>query len=379
MRILHVIGTIVRRRGGPVAALAGVIALSDRLGYQSSVLTVRLPGEEHRYPPATTIHRMPVSFPARAMASRSAAHWMARHHADYDLIVLHESYSFAVLQVGRRLLRCTTPYVMVPHASLHPSNLIRKATLKHLLGRTCIAPLLRQTRMVWTTSELERSQLQLFSATPRTLVLPLPVEPPAHPGDRARFRHLLGAADDDLLVAFAGRFDRVKQVGLLIRAVAACLARHPRLRLVLAGAGDAAAEKDLRALVAASGLAARTTFTGFIDAAARNDLLAGCDLFAMPSAWENFSVASVEAMQAGVPVLLSRNIGIGAAVVAAEAGWVCEPRLPDFADALAAIASAPAELSRRAGNARRLGASYAPSVLMECYATAIHQAADRHA
>jgi glycosyltransferase involved in cell wall biosynthesis len=354
-----------------------VIAICDQLGYRSELLTLQLPGEEHRFPPETIIHRMPASFPARFLASRRAANWIEKHHDEYDLIITHEIWPLMILQVGLRLCRCLTPFVMVPHASLHPSNLIRKAAFKYLLSRIVVARMLAQVNTVWTSSELELTQLHTFSTNPQTIVLPPPVEISARPGDRDRFRRKTGATEGDLIVAFSGRFHPVKQVDLLIRAVAAARTRYPQLRLVLAGAGKPSIEHDLRNLVAASDMKSCTTFLGFVGDEARNDLLAGCDLFAMPSTWENFSVASVEALQAGVPVLVSRHIGIADEVRTAAAGWVTEPVLPEFAAALGEIASSSSELKRRANNARALGAQFQPSKLMDRYARALQRAAAR--
>jgi glycosyltransferase involved in cell wall biosynthesis len=120
--------------------------------------------------------------------------------------------------------------------------------------------------------------------------------------DRASARRSLGATGDELVVGAVGRLVPVKNYGLLVRAFArvAASTRRP-VRLVLLGEGPERAA--LQAAAAASGIAARTALLGHRDDVA--DLLAGLDVFVLPSVSEGLSNTLLEAMAAGVPVVAS--------------------------------------------------------------------------
>ena len=117
--------------------------------------------------------------------------------------------------------------------------------------------------------------------------------------DRWDARKALGLPAAGPVVGCAARFDRVKRLDTLLRAVA----RVPdtTLRVVLVGRGDEAAR--LRALAASLGLGGRAVFPGEILDAAR--VFPAFDVYAAPSAKEGMPLAVLEAMALGVPVLAS--------------------------------------------------------------------------
>lgn len=109
-------------------------------------------------------------------------------------------------------------------------------------------------------------------------------------------------------VLFLGRVTVQKGPDYFVEAARRVLAVNPDVRFVLAGAGDMWAPLIERA--AALGIGDRLLFTGFV---ARDDvraLMASADVFVMPSVSEPFGLVALEAMEAGVPVILSRQSGV---------------------------------------------------------------------
>ncbi len=128
----------------------------------------------------------------------------------------------------------------------------------------------------------------------------------------------------------------------------------PRLTLVIAGddAGSGYAE-EVKRLAAALGIGERCRFVGEVRGEAKLDMLAGADAFALPSHSEGLPVAAIEAMAAGLPVILSA--GCNLPEVAAEgAGLVVEPESEMLALAIRRVFADPQAARTMGEYGRRL-------------------------
>lgn len=137
----------------------------------------------------------------------------------------------------------------------------------------------------------------------------------------APVRRELGIADDAVLVAAVGGMERNKGFDLLIDALAAL---DSGVHGVLVGGGREPDRQRMEERARSRGIADRVHFLGRrADAPA---VAAACDVFALPSRTEGFSVAMLEAMVARRP-LVAADVG-GAWEALAErdgrppAGWI---------------------------------------------------------
>lgn len=110
------------------------------------------------------------------------------------------------------------------------------------------------------------------------------------------------------VVLYVGRLVVEKGVQVLLRAFARLLTLFPEARLVVAGAGPYASE--LKHLAAVLNIAERVEFTGFVSETRRNELLGQSYVAVFPSLYEPFGIVALEAMAAGVPVIVSRTGGL---------------------------------------------------------------------
>lgn len=109
------------------------------------------------------------------------------------------------------------------------------------------------------------------------------------------------------LILFLGRLDEKKGLHVLVDA----LAQVPRslgAHLVVVGRGEAAYEAAIHSQVLRTGLDDRITFTGWLSGPDKADAFHAADLFALLSFNENFGITVVEAAQAHLPVLLTRDV-----------------------------------------------------------------------
>lgn len=110
------------------------------------------------------------------------------------------------------------------------------------------------------------------------------------------------------LVLFLGRVTLQKGPEYFLRAAKRVLEIEPAAHFVLAGTGDQLPRMVETA--AELGLGHRVLFPGFVDRARAAELYASADVFVMPSVSEPFGIVPLEAMDRGVPVIVSRQSGV---------------------------------------------------------------------
>lgn len=117
--------------------------------------------------------------------------------------------------------------------------------------------------------------------------------------DRAAARRVFGASDTDIVIGSVGRLVVVKNYQLLLRALGTILDSQARLVLI----GDGPERAELESLAVKQGLNGRVCLLGHREDVA--DLLAGMDIFVLPSLSEGMSNTLLEAMAAGLAVIAS--------------------------------------------------------------------------
>jgi glycosyltransferase involved in cell wall biosynthesis len=127
--------------------------------------------------------------------------------------------------------------------------------------------------------------------------------------------------------------------------------QEPRTRLLLAG--DGPERERLRRLAVKLGLRERTEFLGDIAHEQVPATLARLDVFAMPSTYEGFGVAALEAEAMEVPVVASAIYGLPDVVDDGVTGLLVPPKdVPALAQAILRLLSDEDE-RRRMGVAAR--------------------------
>jgi glycosyltransferase involved in cell wall biosynthesis len=126
--------------------------------------------------------------------------------------------------------------------------------------------------------------------------------------DGGEFRRRLGVGEGEKLVVTAIRLVKRKGPYLLLRAFSELAEEFPELRLVVAGEGPE--EEGMRRRAEEEGLEGRVEFLGRLPHERVAGLMAGADLFVLPSSVEAFGLVAVEAMAVGTPLVCPRTGGI---------------------------------------------------------------------
>jgi glycosyltransferase involved in cell wall biosynthesis len=355
MRILHVVPTYLpaTRYGGPIYSVHGLCAGLARRGHDVHVYTTNVDGPGvSAVPVGTPVPRDGVAVTyfstgagRRLYRSPSMGLALARTVGDFDLVHLHSVFLWPTAAAAAAARRAGVPYVLSPRGMLVSDLIRRKSQLikslwielferRNLAGAAC----------VHLTSALEAEDLgRLGLPARRICVIPNGLQTPADL-DGADRRE--GFARP--VVLFLGRINWKKGLDRLIPA----MAHIPGAELVIAGNDEDNDTPKLQQIASAAGVADRTHFVGPVHGERKWQLLAGAGVFALPSYSENFGIAVLEAMAAGVPVVVTPQVGLAATVAEVGAGIVVDGEPDRIGAAIAGLLADPA-LSRRMGEAGR--------------------------
>jgi len=371
VRVLHVIPSLSTLRGGPSVAVRTLAQSLASAGLEVHIAATDDDGPgRSAVPHATPLRDGAVTywhFPRQThfyTVSLPLARWLWRNVASYDLVHAHALFSFAPLAAAAAAAAHGVPFILRPLGTLSPYGMGRRRLGKRLSFHLIERHALSAAAAVHFTSEQECREAASLGVRFRPAIVPLPVPPPAvdlaHLRGRFRAAHPALAAQP--LALFLGRIDPKKGLDLLLPALAAARGRGTSLALAIVGAADPPYLAQLQASAAALGLGPEAlVWTGFLEGEARLAALADADLFVLPSYAENFGVAVVEAMAAGLPVIVSDQVGIQHEIAAAGAGIVVPCNAAALADALAALVGDPARRVRMGEAARHLAAErFAP-------------------
>lgn len=237
----------------------------------------------------------------------------------WDIVHCQGYHTFVAPLAMLAALRHKIPYVVTFHSGGHSSRLRNAA---RPLQQGMLRPLLLRAQRLVCVSRFEaeyfRERLQLPAE--RMVVIPngsnLPVVMPSQSVE---------TPGQDGLIVSVGRLERYKGHHKVIAALPAVLARHPHIRLRIAGEGPY--EATLRMQVEELGLTDHVEIRA-IQARQRDamaSLLLGARVVVLLSDYESQGISMMEALALGRPVVVAKQSALSELV---EEGWA-EGILPD--------------------------------------------------
>jgi len=146
------------------------------------------------------------------------------------------------------------------------------------------------------------------------------------PASALSVRAELSVPPDAHLIGVFARVDEFKGQHVLVRAARSIVEACPRAYFVFAGHAEPAEQQALWEIAGRDGMADRLRFTGVRDDVAR--LMEAMDIVALTSVTEACSMAIIEAMTIGKPVIATRAGGNPELILDGETGILVE-RTPD--------------------------------------------------
>jgi glycosyltransferase involved in cell wall biosynthesis len=307
------------RHGGPAhSTLSSALAVHEA-GIRVEVATVdegmaSAPAIERLRAAGVNVHAFRLSnVPAgrRVTISRALATWVWVNADRFDVIHVHGAWtvsSLAGLVAGR--VR-GVPVVLTAHESMTDYDLATSGIAMRALKRLLRAVYFLAASAVVYSSELERRDSSPRGGA-RQAVIPHPVAAVSEPRVR-------DDVNGTIRIGFLGRFDPKKNLDVLLRALPA------DAELFIAGDGSAEQRQGLRGVAREAGVEERVRWLGFVEGDRKAKFFNRIDLLVMPSRYECFGMVAAEALEAGVPVVVSPSTGIAALVGRHDCGYVVAP------------------------------------------------------
>lgn len=308
MKILHVVQSLSHEWGG----IARVVPmLASRLAAAGDTCRIAtLAGGRYGTPPSLPdVEVLTFTAPDSSRLGRSAdfAQRIGDLVREADVVHLHGLWTGQNWAAGKAARKAGRPYLMTPHSMMMPWAWRRSRWKKLPAGWLFEHGNLRRAACLHALAEGEAEHMRELGFNDRIQVIPNGLNvaeyetmPPAD-GLEARFPQWKGRK----LLVMLGRISQQKGV---VHGMQACFDNFPVAKdwhLVIAGPDEFGIQRMLEAAVRRKGMAERVTFTGLLSPEDVRALLGRAGLLIQPSLSEGLSMSILEAMAAGLPVLIS--------------------------------------------------------------------------
>jgi glycosyltransferase involved in cell wall biosynthesis len=337
MKIAHVIRSLDPLGGGPPIVVVRLAAELARQGHDVRIISEPAPDARERI--AAMIGSLPG---AQKVQYESSGNHAAMKNA--GIIHLHGVWDSILNSAAAEAYRRSIPYVIAPHGMLDPWSLSQKSWKKKLALLLGYRSMLNRCAFLHLLNSDEQQLIAPLKLTCDTRVIPNGIAPEEFsdlpPMGTFRAAHPeLGSAP---FILFLSRLHFKKGLDILAAAFAKLARGNSDIHLVIAGK-DEGAELAFRNDINAAGLKDRVHLVGPIFGKDKLAALVDAACFCLPSRQEGFSIAILEAMACGLPVVISKACHFPE-VAEANAGEVVDLNADDFAAALQRVLSNPAQM-----------------------------------
>lgn len=349
--------------GGAERVMAGLVSrLADR-GHAVTLITLD-DGEHDRHAVSEAVTRRPLdvmSTPGRAVPMhRRLGRLRAAVGGDsYDVVLSFCDATNVLVLLATRWNRSVPPIVVSERSDPAFQSLGR---LKEFLRNRLYC---RAARVVCLTDDVAVTLHRRTGINP--VVIPSAVDPVTQPRPS---QDVTGR----LTITAAGRLEYEKGFDRLIKALATLKETDGMGNWRLEILGEGSQRDHLTGLAASLGVGEQITFRGWVRPIQPH--LLSSDLFVLPSRYEGFPSAMLEAMACGVAVLaVDAGGGVREAIEHDENGWLVENSEEALAAGILHLIERPSLRSRLASQAVRICDHFSWSAMVDAYEQVLIDAA----
>ncbi len=343
------------RYGGPPQCIADLAShLAANYATDIHVITLNANGPEPLYttkqPLTLQVDKVTVHYLPRSKNFIGSAYFYSpfidrflNTYKHIDLIHVHTLFNAFSRKGMQFAVRNRIPFILTPHGMLSRYSLKKSAFLKKIHRWFFDDTLMRRASAIHYTSPGELAWA-MIKAAPEKVIIPIGFEFDMNRCFQER------PIQEKLRMMFLGRLQPIKGLEPLLQAMAALdPATKNKIHLNIYGGDENDYLQQLEKLTDRLGLRTHLTFCGVLKAEEKQAVFAVHDLLVLTSYHENFGMAAAEAMAAGLPVLVSDQVGLAPFVIQHRCGWVTPPLIFPLQKTLQEIIATPPDQRNQMG------------------------------
>ncbi len=350
MKILHVISSLDPAAGGPPLVAIRLAAAHSRLGHHATVLSYSAAGASARIESSlkrvpdvgnVKVRFLPHCTRVESLFANDAREILSSILPETDWIHIHGVWERLLKVTADMAYRAGVPYCYRPAGMLDPWSLNQKAWKKKIALSMGYHRSLSRAAFIHALNSAEAELLGPLNLETSVEVFPNGIfhEEVFPLPERGSFRTRFPILGSHRYILFLGRLHMKKGLDYLLGAFGLLAEEFPELRLVIAGPDDGSGEW-LESELRRASYRERVLLTGPLYGADKYSAYVDASIFCLPSRQEGFSVAVIEALASGVPVVISEATHFPE-VATSGSGIVVNLSNKEVADALATILRNP--------------------------------------
>ena len=359
MKVLQVVPSLAPEWGGPVKVVNELAGALEVIGVSSEIISAqgRRVGN-----PETVTNDIPIHlFETGPIARLWTAHTpglkktLARKIPDFDLVHIQELWHYPGYIASKIARSRNVPYIVTIHGELNEWNLQQKRLKKQIYMTAIQRGILQKSAALHAITQAESNRIRQLEIETPVAMIPngIHTEEFENLPDRSQFVSRYPELENRLIVLFLGRIQQKKGLDILAQAFGNLVRTRHDVRLVVAGPDEDNTLTEIKTILKSQGALEKAVFPGMLTGEQKLEALSAADIFALTSYSEGFSVALLEALSAGLPLVITDECNFPE-VGDSRAGFVVRPNDSETASALMSLLDS-ADLRREMSeNARRL-------------------------
>lgn len=351
MKILHVVGSLDLKYGGPSQSVPGLCAGCLSVGLESTILTtdfdMAMASENCRQLSISSLSR-----------PRNIREWFGFaleldriiSGSEANVLHLHGLWDLFLFLCFLSAKRSGLRVALSPRGMLEPWSLRWRGLKKKLALLTYQGRVLNNTDLFFATSDAERANILKLVRSANVVIIPNGISIANYPVIEEELLLTQSTDVEQRTALYLGRVHPKKGLDILLEAWARVSPIHWCLKIV--GPSEIDEANRLQSLSKTLGVDHLIDFQQPVYGHMKTEIFRGADLFVLPSYSENFGISVLEALASGLPVITTT--GTPWQVIQEEkCGWYIEPNVEDLTRALNEATSSDAVSLRKMGKFSR--------------------------
>ncbi len=272
---------------------------------------------------------------------------LRKNSNNFDIIHVHSTRHFQDLISYFVLSFLKKPYIMTCHGTIIPMG--KAKTLKKIFDFIVGRKILQKASVIVAISPNQLHECNEMGVN-NEKIKEIPFGLTVTKSDKKGvLKNRLNLENDSRIILYLGRIRFTKGIDVLIKAFRKI--NYPNVHLVVAGP-DFGHLDYCKKMVEEFGLTSRVHFIGSVNTQERDQMFEDSELFVLPSLYEGFGTASLEAAASGLPVVLTDSCGYAKEFAKFNAGLVVKTsNIDDHANAIKQILEDPKKAKLMSENA----------------------------